>query len=121
MRIAGVNVPFKKCTPFALTYIHGLGIKTAHIICHACNIDESTRVSELTEEDIKKINTFIRQFYVIEGERRKEVATDIKSLIDLGCYRGLRHRKSLPVRGQRTHTNAKTRKGKSRLPISHKK
>ncbi|QIT36209.1 30S ribosomal protein S13 [Wolbachia endosymbiont of Brugia pahangi] len=119
-RIAGVNVPVKKCIPFGLTYIYGIGISTANIICHACGIDKSKRVSELRDKDIEKINSFIRQNYSIEGDLRKEVAMNIKSLVEMGCYRGVRHRKGLPVRGQRTHTNAKTRKGRSRLPIAGK-
>ncbi|MBS9531716.1 MULTISPECIES: 30S ribosomal protein S13 [unclassified Wolbachia] len=120
-RIAGINIPVKKCVPFALTYIHGIGITTANIICRSCKIDERKRVLELQDEDIEKISSFIRQKYVIEGELRKKVAMDIKSLMEIGCYRGLRHRKGLPVRGQRTHTNAKTRKGRSKLPIAGKK
>lgn len=120
-RIAGVNVPVKKCVPFALTYIYGIGITTANKICHACEIDKSKRVSELQDKDIEKISSFIRQNYSIEGELRKEVAMNIKFLVEMGCYRGVRHRKGLPVRGQRTHTNAKTRKGRSRLPIAGKK
>lgn len=120
-RIAGINVPVKKCVPFALTYIYGIGISTANVICYACGIDKRKRVSELCDKDIEKIGSFIRQNYVIEGELRKEVAMNIKSLIDMGCYRGVRHRKGLPVRGQKTHTNAKTRKGRSRLPIAGRK
>lgn len=120
-RIAGVNVPVKKCIPFALTYIYGIGISTANKICDSCEIDKRKRVSQLEAEEIDKINNLIRSKYVIEGELRKEVAMNIKSLIEIGCYRGVRHRKRLPVRGQRTHTNAKTRKGKSRLPIAGKK
>ncbi|MGL9688796.1 MAG: 30S ribosomal protein S13 [Wolbachia sp.] len=120
-RIAGVNVPVKKCVPFALTYIYGIGIATANTICHASEIDKSKRVSELQDKDIEKISSFIRQNYSIEGELRKEVAMNIKFLVEMGCYRGVRHRKGLPVRGQRTHTNAKTRKGRSRLPIAGKK
>jgi len=120
-RIAGINVPVKKCVPFALTYIYGIGITTANKICDACEIDKSKRVSELRDEDIEKIGSFIRQNYAIEGELRKEVSMNIKSLVEMGCYRGVRHRKGLPVRGQRTHTNAKTRKGRSRLPVAGKK
>ncbi|NSX83454.1 30S ribosomal protein S13 [Wolbachia endosymbiont of Atemnus politus] len=120
-RIAGVNVPVKKCVPFALTYIYGIGVAAASAICHACEIDKSKRVSELQDKDIEKISSFIRRNYSIEGELRKEVAINIKSLVEMGCYRGVRHRKGLPVRGQRTHTNAKTRKGRSRLPIAGKK
>jgi small subunit ribosomal protein S13 len=120
-RIAGVNVPVKKCVPFALPYIYGIGIATAYKICRALGIDESKRVFELLNEEIEKISSFIRQSYSIEGELRKEVAMNIKFLVEMGCYRGVRHRKGLPVKGQRTHTNAKTRKGRSRLPIAGKK
>ncbi|MGL9725638.1 MAG: 30S ribosomal protein S13 [Wolbachia sp.] len=121
VRIVGINVPVKKCVSFALTYIYGIGVTAANIICHACEIDKRKRISELQDEDIEKISRFIRQNYVIEGELRKKMAMDIKSLIEMGCYRGLRHRKGSPVRGQRTHTNAKTRKGRSRLPVARKK
>ncbi|MDM8334998.1 30S ribosomal protein S13 [Wolbachia pipientis] len=120
-RIAGVNVPVKKCVPFALTYIYGIGIATANSICRTCEIDKGKRVSELRDKDIEKVSSFIRQNYNIEGELRKEVAMNIKSLVEMGCYRGVRHRKGLPVRGQRTHTNAKTRKGRSWLPIAGRK
>ncbi len=120
-RIAGINVPVKKCVPFALTYIYGIGIATGNKVCDACGIGKGKRVSELRDEEIEKISNFIRQNYAIEGGLRKEVAMNIKSLIEIGCYRGVRHRKGLPVRGQRTHTNAKTRKGRSRLPIAGKK
>jgi small subunit ribosomal protein S13 len=102
-------------------YLYGIVIATANVICHACEVDKRKRVSELRDEDIEKISSFIRQNYVIEGELRKEVAMNIKSLVEMGCYRGVRHRKGLPVRGQRTHTNAKTRKVRSRLPIAGKK
>jgi small subunit ribosomal protein S13 len=120
-RIAGVNVPVKKCVPFALTYIYGIGISTGNIICDACGIDKNRRISQLQEGEIEKISSFIRQNYSIEGELRKVVSMNIKSLVEIGCYRGVRHRKGLPVRGQRTHTNAKTRKGRSRLPIAGRK
>ncbi|NSM56956.1 30S ribosomal protein S13 [Wolbachia endosymbiont of Atemnus politus] len=118
-RIAGVNVPVKKCVPFALNYIYGIGVATANAICHA--YDKSKRVSELQDKYIEKIRSFIRRNYSIEGELIKEVAMNIKSLVEMGCYRGMRHRKGLPVRGQRTHINAKARKGRSRLPIAGKK
>ncbi|QKX02177.1 30S ribosomal protein S13 [Wolbachia endosymbiont of Dirofilaria (Dirofilaria) immitis] len=121
VRIAGVNIPVKKCVPFALTYIYGIGIATANAICRACEINKNKRISELQDKDIERISSFIRQNYIIEGELRKEVAMNIKSLVEMGCYKGVRHRKGLPVRGQRTHTNAKTRKGRSHLPIAGKK
>ncbi|MDD9331737.1 MAG: 30S ribosomal protein S13 [Wolbachia sp.] len=120
-RIAGINVPVKKCVPFALTYIYGIGIATGSKICHACEIDKRKRVSELQDKEVDKISSFIRQNYTIEGELRKKIAMNIKSLVEIGCYRGVRHRKGLPVRGQRTHTNAKTRKGRSRLPVAGRK
>ncbi|WP_333023243.1 30S ribosomal protein S13 [Wolbachia endosymbiont of Pentidionis agamae] len=120
-RVAGVNIPMNKFVPFALTYIYGIGISTAVIICKACGISENQRVSDLEDKEVEKLSNFIRWNYVIEGELRKEVAVRIKYLIDIGCYRGVRHRKGLPVRGQRTRTNARTRKGKSRAPIAGKK
>lgn len=121
VRIVGINVPVKKCVPFALTYIYGIGVTAANVICRDCEIDKRKRISDLQDEDIEKISGHIRQNFLIEGELRKKVAMEIKSLIEMGCYRGLRHRKGLPVRGQRTHTNAKTRKGRSRLPVAGKK
>ncbi|MCV3769255.1 MAG: 30S ribosomal protein S13 [Wolbachia pipientis] len=122
VRIAGVNVPVKKCVPFALTYIYGIGIATANIICYACKINKNERVLELQSEDIERISSFIRKNYIIEGELRKEIAMNIKSLVEMGCYKGMRHKKGLPVRGQRTHTNARTCKGgKSRLFVSGNK
>ncbi|QXK91811.1 30S ribosomal protein S13 [Neoehrlichia mikurensis] len=120
-RIAGVNIPINKRIIIALTYIYGIGYSLADKICSSCNIDKNAKVVDLCDDDIIKIRNFIRANYVVEGDLRKEVNMNIKFLMDLGCYRGLRHRKGLPVRGQRTHTNAKTRKGKSRLPIAAKK
>ncbi|QKX01607.1 30S ribosomal protein S13 [Wolbachia endosymbiont of Cruorifilaria tuberocauda] len=120
-RIAGVNIPVRKCVPFALTYIYGIGIATADAICYACKIDKGKRISELQAREVERISNFIRQNYTIEGELRKELAMSIKSLIEIGCYKGVRHRKGLPVRGQRTHTNAKTCKSKSRLSIAEKR
>lgn len=121
MRIAGVNVPVKKCVPFALTYIYGIGVFKAGIVCDECDIDKKKRISELSEEEGQKISNFIRENYITEGELKKEISSNIKRLIDIGCYRGIRHRKKLPVRGQRTRTNARTRKGRSRMPITGKK
>ncbi|MDN5248024.1 MAG: 30S ribosomal protein S13 [Wolbachia endosymbiont of Tyrophagus putrescentiae] len=120
-RIAGINVPVKKCVPYALTYIYGIGLSSANHICNVCEISRSRRISELSDEEVEKLSSYIRQNYVIEGELRKEVSMNIKALIEMGCYIGVRHRKGLPVRGQRTHTNGKTRKGRSRLPIAGKK
>ncbi len=119
-RIAGINIPTAKRTHVALTYIHGIGQKLAKDIITKCNIAESRRVQELTEAEIIRIREVIDRDYTVEGDLRREVHQHIKRLTDLGCYRGLRHRKGLPVRGQRTHTNARTRKGKAR-PIAGKK
>lgn len=119
-RIAGVNIPTQKPTHIALTYILGIGRTKAREIVATCGIDESRRVQELSEDEIIRIREAIDRGYKVEGDLRRSVAMDIKRLMDLGCYRGLRHRKGLPVRGQRTHTNARTRKGKAR-PIAGKK
>ncbi|ABD43726.1 30S ribosomal protein S13 [Anaplasma phagocytophilum] len=120
-RIGGVNVPVDKRVVVALTYIYGIGTSLANRICEGCGIDKNVRVSALSEEDVVKIRNFIRAGCVVEADLRKEVAMNIKFLMDIGCYRGLRHRKKLPVRGQRTHTNARTRKGGSRLAVAAKK
>ncbi|MSO71162.1 MAG: 30S ribosomal protein S13 [Alphaproteobacteria bacterium] len=119
-RIAGVNIPTQKRTHVALTYIHGIGPRLAKEIITKCNIPESRRVQELSESEVIRIREVIDRDYTVEGDLRRDVAMNIKRLMDLGCYRGLRHRKGLPVRGQRTHTNARTRKGKAR-PIAAKK
>ncbi len=110
-RIAGVNIPTKKRVPIALTYIHGIGPTSAKDICAAVGIDESRRVDSLTDAEVLAIREHIDANHVVEGDLRRETAMNIKRLMDLACYRGLRHRKGLPVRGQRTHTNARTRKG----------
>jgi len=119
-RIAGVNIPNQKCVPIGLTYIHGIGRTTADKICNELAIPEARRVHELTDDEVLKIRELIDREYTVEGDLRRQVAMNIKRLTDLGCYRGLRHRKGLPVRGQRTHTNARTRKGPAR-PIAGKK
>ena len=119
-RIAGVNVPTNKRLIIALTYIYGIGPKYSKDICEKVNIDGSKRVNSLNEDEIIKIREFIDKNFLVEGELRREGSVRIKRLTDLGCYRGLRHRKKLPVRGQRTHTNARTRKGKA-IPIAGKK
>jgi small subunit ribosomal protein S13 len=119
-RIAGVNIPTNKRTIIALQYIHGIGPKKAEEICEKVGIPASRRVSQLTDAEILQIRETIDRDYMVEGDLRREVSMNIKRLMDLGCYRGLRHRRSLPVRGQRTHTNARTRKGKSK-PIAGKK
>ncbi len=119
-RIAGVNIPTAKRVPIALTYIHGIGPHIAHSICEALKIDESRRVNDLSDAEVLAIREYIDANLVVEGDLRREVTMNIKRLMDLGCYRGLRHRKNLPVRGQRTHTNARTRKGPAK-PIAGKK
>jgi small subunit ribosomal protein S13 len=119
-RIAGVNIPAQKRVLIALTYIHGIGRSKARDICGKVGIPDERRVNQLTDDEIVRIRETIDRDYRVEGDLRREVAMNIKRLMDLGCYRGLRHRKNLPVRGQRTHTNARTRKGKAR-PIAGKK
>jgi small subunit ribosomal protein S13 len=119
-RIAGVNIPTNKRTVIALTYIHGIGHTKAKEICEKVGIPAERRVGQLTDQEVLQIRETIDRDYVVEGDLRREVSVNIKRLMDLGCYRGLRHRKNLPVRGQRTHTNARTRKGKSK-PIAGKK
>ena len=119
-RIAGVNIPTAKRVEVALTYIHGIGPFQAKKIAEKVGIAPATRVSELSEADTIRIREVIDKEYTVEGDLRREVAMNIKRLMDLGCYRGLRHRRGLPVRGQRTHTNARTRKGPAR-PIAAKK
>jgi small subunit ribosomal protein S13 len=120
-RIAGINIPTGKRTVIALTYIHGIGRTTAIKICAACGIADERRVNELSEDEITRIRDMVDQDYTVEGELRRDVAMNIKRLMDLGCYRGLRHRRGLPVRGQRTHTNARTRKGPSKAIAGKKK
>lgn len=110
-RISGVNIPTNKRVLISLRYIHGIGPFKAKQICESVGIAESKRVSELTDDEILKIREEIDKQHQVEGDLRRVVAMNIKRLMDLGCYRGLRHRKRLPVRGQRTHTNARTRKG----------
>ena len=119
-RIAGVNIPTQKRVLIGLTYIHGIGRTKAREICSKVGIPAERRVSQLTDDEIVRIREAIDRDYQVEGDLRREVAMNIKRLMDLGCYRGLRHRKGLPVRGQRTHTNARTRKGPAR-PIAGKK
>ncbi len=119
-RIAGVNIPTAKKIEVALTYIFGIGRKTAQDICAKSGVDCKRRVHYLSEEEVAKVREVIDSSYVVEGELRREVGVNIKRLMDLGCYRGLRHRKGLPVRGQSTKQNARTRKGK-RKTIANKK
>jgi len=119
-RIAGVNIPTQKRVEIALTYIHGIGRTMATKICQDVGIPRERRVNELTDDEVARVRETIDRDYVVEGDLRREVAMNIKRLMDLGCYRGLRHRKGLPVRGQRTSTNARTRKGPAK-PIAGKK
>jgi small subunit ribosomal protein S13 len=119
-RIAGVNIPTNKRVIIALQYIHGIGQAKAKEIIEKVNIPENRRVNELSDAEVIQIRETIDHDYMVEGDLRREVAMNIKRLMDLGCYRGLRHRRGLPVRGQRTHTNARTRKGPAR-PIAGKK
>ena len=120
-RIAGVNIPTGKRVPIALTYIHGIGPKFAQEICDAVNIDVSRRVNQLTDAEVLAIREYIDANYTVEGDLRREVQMNIKRMMDIGSYRGLRHRRGLPVRGQRTHTNARTRKGPAKAIAGKKK
>ncbi|CAO5683273.1 MAG: 30S ribosomal protein S13 [Holosporales bacterium] len=119
-RIAGVNIPTQKKVYIALRYIYGVGPTNAMEILKSTQIDPNKRVHELTDQEVLKIREYIDANIKVEGDLRREVSMNIKRLMDLGCYRGLRHRRGLPVRGQRTHTNARTRKGKA-IPIAGKK
>jgi small subunit ribosomal protein S13 len=119
-RIAGVNIPTNKRVEVALTYIHGIGRSMAKEICAKVGLPDDRRVNQLTDAEVLQIREAIDRDYRVEGDLRREVAMNIKRLMDLGCYRGLRHRRGLPVHGQRTHTNARTRKGPAR-PIAGKK
>ena len=113
-RINGVDLPRKKRVEIGLTYIYGIGRTTAEKICAATGVNPDTRVRDLTEDEVSKMRDYIDQNLTVEGDLRRETRTNIARLMEIGCYRGLRHRKGLPVRGQRTHTNARTRKGKKR-------
>lgn len=120
-RIAGVNLPTAKRVPVALTYITGIGPSSAKTICDAVGIDATKRLNELSDTDVVKIREYIDENFTVEGDLRRETQMNIKRLMDLGCYRGLRHRRNLPVRGQRTHTNARTRKGPAKAIAGKKK
>ncbi len=120
-RIAGVNIPTAKKVEVALTYIYGIGRKTAQDICKKSGVSMDRRVQELSDEEVAKLREVIDNDVVVEGELRREVGVNIKRLMDLGCYRGLRHRKGLPVRGQSTKQNARTRKGKRKTVANKKK
>ena len=119
-RISGINIPTNKKINIALTYIFGIGNKVASDICSEASVDITKRVGELNDDELNVIRDLIDQKHTVEGDLRRKISLDIKRLNDLGCYRGLRHRKKLPVRGQRTHTNARTRKGKA-VAIAGKK
>ena len=120
-RIAGVNLPTSKRVVIALQYIHGIGPKVAQDIVGKVNLPQERRVSQLTDSEVLQIREMIDRDFLVEGDLRRDVAMNIKRLMDLGCYRGLRHRKNLPVRGQRTHTNARTRKGPAKAIAGKKK
>ena len=120
-RIAGVNLPTNKRVVIALQYIHGIGPRIAQDIVSKVNLPAARRVSQLTDAEVLQIREIIDRDYMVEGDLRREVQLNIKRLMDLGCYRGLRHRKGLPVRGQRTHTNARTRKGPAKTIAGKKK
>ena len=120
-RIAGVDLPANKRAEIGLTYIFGIGRSRAKTVLDKANVDVNTKIRDLTEEELNRIRAVIDQQGDVEGDLRKRVQLDIKRLMDIGCYRGLRHRRGLPVRGQRTHTNARTRKGPRRMTVAKKK
>lgn len=120
-RIAGVDLPRNKRMEIALTYIYGIGRTTAKKILQEAEVSEDTKSDNLTDAELTRIRTIIDSHYKVEGDLRREISMNIKRLMDIGCYRGLRHRKSLPVRGQRTHTNARTRKGPRRSVVGKRK
>ena len=119
-RIAGVNIPTNKRVAISLTYIFGIGLTKAREICQKASVSETSRVNQLAEGEVTRLREIIDGEYRVEGDLRRDVAMNIKRLMDLGCYRGLRHRRGLPVRGQRTHTNARMRKGRAR-PVAGKR
>ena len=120
-RISGVDIPKDKCIKYALTYIYGIGEKTADVICAACKVDPTVRTKDVPEAKINEIRTYIDKNIKTEGDLRREISLDIKRLTEIGCYRGIRHRKGLPVRGQSTKQNARTRKGPKKMVIRTKK
>jgi len=120
-RLAGVDLPAKKRTEIGLTYIYGIGRTRALSLCHRAGVNPDTKISDLTEEEVNKIRQILEAEGSVEGDLRKEPSMNIKRLIEMGAYRGLRHRRGLPVRGQRTHTNARTRKGPRRGTVTNKK
>ncbi len=120
-RIAGVDLPREKRVEIGLTYIYGIGRKTANDILSATGVNPDTRVKDLTEDDVAKLRDYIEKNIEVEGDLRRAIAFDIKRLVEIGCYRGIRHRKGLPVRGQRSKTNARTRKGPKKTIANKKK
>ena len=120
-RIAGIDVPREKRTVISLTYIYGIGPTLAHQICAETGIDENTRLRDLTDEEVARLRNFIEGNLRVEGDLRRETSQDVKRKMEIGCYQGLRHRRGLPVRGQRTHTNARTRKGPKKTVAGKKK
>ena len=120
-RIAGVDLPREKRVEIGLTYIYGIGVASSNKILEAANVDPSTRVKDLTDDEVKRISAVIDETMMVEGDLRRDVALNIKRLQEIGCYRGIRHRKGLPVRGQKTKTNARTRKGPKRTVANKKK
>ena len=120
-RIAGVNIPTNKRVHIALTYVHGIGLTGSKKICKTIGIGEERRINNLSEDELTKIREMIDKDFLVEGDLRRKTSMDIKRYLDLGCLRGLRHRKNLPVRGQRTHTNARTRKGPAKAIAGKKK
>ena len=120
-RISGVNIPTKKRVEIALTYIHGIGTTSARTICAQAGVPDERRVNDLSEEELTRLRDIIDQDYLVEGDLRRQTSMNIKRYLDLGCLRGLRHRRNLPVRGQRTHTNARTRKGPAKAIAGKKK
>ena len=120
-RIAGINIPTKKRLEIALTYIHGIGLTSSKKICEKARIVAERRVNDLTEDELARVRDIIDEDFIVEGDLRRKTSMDIKRYLDLGCLRGLRHRRNLPVRGQRTHTNARTRKGPAKAIAGKKK
>ncbi len=120
-RIAGVDIPREKRTVISLTYIYGIGPTLARQVCAETNVDESTRLRDLTDEEVARLRNFIESNLRVEGDLRRETSQDVKRKMEIGCYQGLRHRRGLPVRGQRTHTNARTRKGPKKTVAGKKK
>ena len=120
-RISGIDIPKNKCIKFALMYVKGIGRTTADKICAACGVDPTMRTKDVSDEDLKKIREYIEKNVKTEGDLNRDVSLDIKRLVEIGCYRGIRHRKGLPVRGQSTKQNARTRKGPKKMVLRTKK